>query len=79
VAPTPETDPDAVAWRVLADLMTPDGAFATLPPDGLEQLIEMRLTKEAQRLGLALPDLVRAFERAIIDLTGHGRVPPHRA
>jgi hypothetical protein len=79
VAPAPDTDPDAVAWRVLADLMTPDGAFARLPPDGLEQLIEMRLTQEAQRLGLALPDLVRAFERAIIDLTGHGRVPPDRA
>ena len=63
-------DAESVAWRILADLMTPDGAFAALPPDGLEQLIEMRLKQEAQRLGLALPDLTRAFRRAMIDLTG---------
>ena len=63
-------DADSVAWRILADLMTPDGAFATLPPDGLEQLIELRLKKEAQRLGLALPELTRAFQRALVDLTG---------
>lgn len=73
VASDQRVDLDAIAWRVLSDLMTPDGAFATLPPDGLEQLIELRLKKEATRLGVPLHDLVRAFERAMIDLTGAQR------
>ncbi|MGI8423861.1 MAG: hypothetical protein ACR2NO_07090 [Chloroflexota bacterium] len=68
-------DLDSAAWRVLSDLVTPDGAFATLPPDGLQVLIELRLQKEAQRLGVPLDDLARAFERAMVDLTGKPRPP----
>ena len=68
-------DLETVAWRVLSDLMTPDGAFAMLPPEGLQQLIELRLEKEAERLGVPLSDLARAFERAIVDLTGTRRSP----
>ncbi|HEU5314805.1 MAG TPA: hypothetical protein VFX49_01760 [Chloroflexota bacterium] len=66
-------DLDAVAWRVLTDLVTPDGAFATLPPDGLRTLIEQRLEREATRLGVPLADLAIAFENAMVDLTGARR------
>ncbi len=72
----PDPSPlDDAAWRVLSDLMTPDGAFATLPPDGLQQLIALRLEREADRLALPLPDLAAAFERALSDLTGADRPP----
>jgi hypothetical protein len=62
-----------VAWRVLTDLVTPDGAFATLPPDGLRDLIEQRLEHEATRLGVPVADLAIAFENAMVDLTGQRR------
>ena len=68
-------DLDSAAWQVLSDLMRPDGAFATLPPDGLQQLIELRLQKESERLGVSLDELARAFERAMVDLTGRPRPP----
>ncbi len=67
---------DDVAWRILSDLMTPDGAFATLAPEALQRLIELRLEREAERLGVPLTDLARAFEHAMTDLTGSGR-PAH--
>ena len=68
-------DLDNAAWEVLSDLMRPDGAFATLPPDGLQQLIELRLQKESERLGVTLDELARAFERAMTDLTGRPHPP----
>ena len=68
-------DLDGAAWRVLSDLLTPDGAFAALPPGGLQSLIEMRLEREAARLGVPLDDLARAFERAMAELTGSRRPP----
>ena len=69
------SDLDNAAWAVLSDLMRPDGAFATLPPDGLQQLIELRLQKESERLGVSLDELARAFEQAMSDLTGRPRPP----
>jgi hypothetical protein len=66
-------DLDGAAWRVLSDLLTPDGAFATLPPEGLQSLIELRLEREATRMGVPLEDLAKAFERAMVDLTGSRR------
>jgi hypothetical protein len=68
-------DLDDAAWQVLSDVMRPDGAFATLPPDGLQQMIELRLKREADRLGVPLDDLARAFERAMVELTGKPRPP----
>ena len=68
-------DLENAAWAVLSDLMRPDGAFATLPPEGLQSLIELRLEREAARLGVPLDALARAFERAMVDLTGSGRTP----
>ena len=73
--PNGTPDLDDAAWRVLSDVMRPDGAFASLPPDGLQQLIELRLQKESERLGVSLDDLARAFERAMVDLTGKPRPP----
>ena len=64
---------DDVAWRILSDLMTPDSAFATLAPEALQSLIELRLEREAERLGVPLTDLARAFEHAMTDLTGSVR------
>ena len=72
---TPRPDLDAVAWAVFSDLLTPDGAFASLPPDGLRALIEQRLEREATRLGVPLPDLAIAFENAMVDRTGAQRPP----
>jgi hypothetical protein len=71
-----ESPLDDTAWRVLSDLLTPDGAFATLPPAGLQELIALRLAREAERTGLPLPDLAAAFERALADFSGAGRRPP---
>ncbi len=67
---------DAVAWRVLDDLLRPDGAFAGLPAAGLEQLIRLRLGEEARRLGVAPERLAAAFGDAARELTGTGRLPP---
>ncbi len=67
---------DDVAWRILSDLMTPDGAFATLAPEALQSLIELRLEREAEQLDVPLTDLARAFEHAMTDLTGSGRPAP---
>ncbi len=61
---------DDTAWKVVSDLCTPDGVFASLPPEGLQQLIQARLEREAKRLDVPLAVLVRAFERAVVDLTG---------
>ena len=61
---------DDAAWRVLTDLMTPGGEFAALSPQGLQQLIQMRLEKEATRLGVPPEALGRAFERAMVELRG---------
>jgi hypothetical protein len=68
-------DLDGIAWRVLSDLLTPDGAFATLPPDGLQHMIQLRLEEEAARHAVSLEALGLAFERAMLDLTGAGRRP----
>jgi|GEM_PF-3997640 len=61
---------DAVAWRVLDDLLRPDGAFAGLAPAGLAQLIHLRLDEEARKLGVAPERLAAAFDHATRELTG---------
>jgi hypothetical protein len=66
-------DLDAVAWRVLSDLCRPGGEFGTLPPEGLQRLISLRLTEEADRHGVAPEALGEAFTRAMEELTGAGR------
>ncbi|HEX2325679.1 MAG TPA: hypothetical protein VHQ00_09785 [Chloroflexota bacterium] len=66
-------DLDAIAWRVLSDLCRPGGEFGTLPPEGLQRLISLRLTEEATRNGVAPEALGEAFTRAMEELTGAGR------
>lgn len=63
-------DVDDAAWRVLHDLLTPDGAFATLAPEGLQELIGLRLAREADRLHTDRDVMARAFERALREFTG---------
>jgi hypothetical protein len=63
---------DTIAWKVLADLLTPDGAFAAYPPEGLERVIQMRIAAEAERAGVSAPDLFQAFQRAMEEFTGPG-------
>lgn len=67
---------DDVAWRVLSGLLTSDGAFATLPPEGLQQLIALRLEREAEHLGVPVAELGAAFERALADFMGSRRRTP---
>ena len=66
---------EEIAWRVLTDLCRPGGEFATLPPEGLQRLISLRLDEEARRAGVAPAALAEAFTRAMVDLTGSGRPP----
>jgi hypothetical protein len=66
---------DEIAWRVLTDLCRPGGEFATLPPEGLQRLISLRLDEEARRAAVAPAALAEAFTRAMVDLTGSGRPP----
>jgi hypothetical protein len=68
-------DLDEIAWRVLSDLCRPGGEFGTLPPEGLQRLISLRLTEEADRHGVAPEELGRAFTRAMEELTGAARGP----
>jgi hypothetical protein len=70
-----DADLDAIAWRMLSDLCRPGGEFATLPPDGLQRLIGLRLQQEATRVGVAPEALAEAFNRAMAELTGAGRPP----
>jgi hypothetical protein len=75
-----DTDLDGIAWRMLSDLCRPGGEFATLPPEGLQRLIGLRLQQEASRVGVAPEALAEAFNRAMVELTGAGRPPrPDRA
>ena len=76
-AKRPDTESlNDVAWRILSDLMTPDGAFASLAPEALQSLIELRIERESEQLGVSVSDLARAFERAMTDLTGSARPAP---
>lgn len=61
---------DSLAWKIVADLFTPDGRFATYDPDGLEQLIRLRAAEEAQRAGVSAVDLMQAVQKAMADLLG---------
>jgi hypothetical protein len=70
-----DVDLDGIAWRVLSDLCRPGGELATLPPEGLERLIALRLAEEAQRAGVPLEALADAFGRAMVELTGADRPP----
>jgi hypothetical protein len=70
-----EVDLDGIAWRVLSDLCRPGGELATLPPEGLERLIGLRLAEEAHRAGVPLEALADAFGRAMAELTGADRPP----
>ncbi len=68
-------DIDRIAWRVLSDLCRPEGEFATMAPEGLQQLIGLRLMEEARRAAVSPDDLASAFTRAMGELTGAGRAP----
>ena len=70
---------DRIAWRVLADLCRPDGAFSRLPPEHLARLIGLRLAEEAERERMPLEALADAFDRALREFTGAGRVRPTEA
>jgi hypothetical protein len=61
---------EQIAWRVLADLCRPDGAFATYEPDALRGLIAWRLAEEARRASVSLEALTQVFEQATCELTG---------
>ncbi len=67
------TDVDEIAWRVLSDLCRPGGEFATMAPEGLQQLIGLRLMEEARRASVSPDVLATAFTRAIGELTGADR------
>lgn len=68
-------DIDRIAWSVLSDLCRPEGEFATMAPEGLQQLIRLRLMEEARRAAVSPDILAAAFTRAIGELTGAGRTP----
>ena len=68
-------DVDGIAWRVLSDLCRPEGEFATMAPEGLQQLIGLRLMEEARRAAVSPDVLAAAFARAMGELTGAGRPP----
>ena len=70
-----DADLDGIAWRILSDLCRPGGEFATMPPEGLQRLIGLRLQQEAGRAGVAPEALAAAFTRAMAELTGAGRPP----
>ena len=70
-----QPDLDAIAWRVLSDLCRPGGEFGRYSPDGLQQLISLRLMEEARRANVPVEALGLAFERALRELTGAGRPP----
>jgi len=65
-------DLEGIAWRVLSDLCRPEGEFATMSPEGLQQLIGLRLMEEAQRAAVSPDALASAFTRAMGELTGSG-------
>jgi len=70
-----QPDVEQIAWRVLTDLCRPGGEFATLPPEGLERLIGLRLAEEARRADVDPQLMGEAFFRALRELTGADRPP----
>jgi hypothetical protein len=78
-APQPRPDADQIAWRVLADLCRPDGAFSRFAPHELQQVIGLRLAEEATRHGVPVEALAAAFERALHELLPRPAPPPDPA
>ena len=62
---------EQVAWRVLSDVLR-HGDLAHLGHSSFEQLVALRLAREAERTGIAPEALDAAFARAICELTGAG-------
>jgi hypothetical protein len=64
---------ERIAWAVLADLCRPGGEFATYPPRQLEELIALRLAREADEHSVPPDTLAAAFGRALREFTGADR------